>query len=224
MIRTLITEGINVNVTLLFSPERYRAVAQAYMDGLTERARSGRPLAGVASVASFFLSRIDTLVDKLLDELSARGQPAARTLRGKAAIASAARAYEIFEEIARDAAMADARRARRAAATAAVGLDLDQGPELQPHQVRRGADRAGDRQYHAARDPQRLPASRSPGTAPRAAHRRGPRCARGPRAARPRPRGGRRSSSRRRASTKFIEPFDKLQSGSRTRRRGRQTS
>jgi transaldolase len=97
VIRALIAAGINVNVTLLFSPERYRAVVQAYMDGLTERARAGRPIAAVASVASFFLSRIDTLVDKLLDELSASGQPAARTLRGKAAIASAARAYEIFE-------------------------------------------------------------------------------------------------------------------------------
>ena len=97
VIRELIAEGINVNVTLLFSPERYRAVAQAYMDGLSARARAGRPLASVASVASFFLSRIDTLVDKLLDALAAGGQPAARTLRGKAAIASAARAYEIFE-------------------------------------------------------------------------------------------------------------------------------
>jgi transaldolase len=97
VIRDLIAEGINVNVTLLFSPERYRAVAQAYMDGLSARARAGRPLARVASVASFFLSRIDTLVDKLLDALAAGGQPAARTLRGKAAIASAARAYEIFE-------------------------------------------------------------------------------------------------------------------------------
>jgi transaldolase len=97
VIRTLIAEGINVNATLLFSPERYRAVAQAYMDGLNERARSRRSLGTVASVASFFLSRIDTLVDRLLDELAARGQPAARTLRGKAAIASAARAYEVFE-------------------------------------------------------------------------------------------------------------------------------
>lgn len=97
VIRALIAEGINVNVTLLFSPERYRAVAQAYMDGLNERARSRRSLGTVASVASFFLSRIDTLVDRLLDELAARGQPAARTLRGKAAIACAARAYEVFE-------------------------------------------------------------------------------------------------------------------------------
>lgn len=98
VIRDLIANGINVNVTLLFSPERYRAVAQAWMDGLAARARAGQPIGRVASVASFFLSRIDTLVDKLLDELAARGQPAARTLRGKAAIASAARAYEIFEE------------------------------------------------------------------------------------------------------------------------------
>jgi transaldolase len=98
VIRDLIAAGINVNVTLLFSPERYRAVAQAYMEGLAARASAGQPLATVASVASFFLSRIDTLVDKLLDGLAARGQPAARSLRGKAAIASACRAYEIFEE------------------------------------------------------------------------------------------------------------------------------
>jgi len=98
VIRDLIAEGINVNVTLLFSPERYRAVAQAYMDGLTLRARAGRPLADVASVASFFLSRIDTLVDKRLDALANR-QPAARALRGKAAIAFACRAYELFESI-----------------------------------------------------------------------------------------------------------------------------
>jgi transaldolase len=97
VIRALIAEGINVNVTLLFSPERYRAVAQAYMDGLSERARNRRSLGTVASVASFFLSRIDTLVDRMLDDLAASGQPAARALRGKAAIASAARAYEVFE-------------------------------------------------------------------------------------------------------------------------------
>src|SRR5215472_6990804 len=98
VIRDLIAAGINVNVTLLFSPERYRAVAHAYQQGLSRRAAEEKPLASVASVASFFLSRIDTAVDKLLDGLAARGQPAARALRGKAAIASACRAYEIFEE------------------------------------------------------------------------------------------------------------------------------
>jgi transaldolase len=97
-IRELIASGINVNVTLLFSPERYRAVAHAYMEGLAARSSAGRDIARVASVASFFLSRIDTAVDRILDGLSA-AQPAARTLRGKAAIASACRAYEIFEEL-----------------------------------------------------------------------------------------------------------------------------
>jgi len=98
VIRDLIASGVNVNVTLLFSPERYRAVARAYRDGLARRAQDGKPIDRVASVASFFLSRIDTAVDRLLDGLAARGQPAARALRGKAAIASACRAYEIYEE------------------------------------------------------------------------------------------------------------------------------
>jgi transaldolase len=98
-IRELISAGVNVNVTLLFSPERYRAVAQAYMDGLAALAARGGDIRRVASVASFFLSRIDTAVDKLLDGLSAGGQPAARALRGRAAIASACRAYEIYEEL-----------------------------------------------------------------------------------------------------------------------------
>jgi transaldolase len=98
VIRDLIAAGINVNVTLLFSPDRYRDVAHAYRDGLSRRAAEGKPLATLASVASFFLSRIDTAVDRLLDALAARGQPAARALRGKAAIASACRAFEIYEE------------------------------------------------------------------------------------------------------------------------------
>jgi transaldolase len=98
VIRELIARGVNVNVTLLFSPERYRAVVRAYRDGLARRVDEGKPVANVASVASFFLSRIDTAVDRLLDALASRGQPAARALRGKAAIASACRAYEIYEE------------------------------------------------------------------------------------------------------------------------------
>jgi transaldolase len=98
-IRDTIAAGINVNVTLLFSPERYRAVATAYCDGLEARLAAGKPIDRIASVASFFLSRIDTLVDKQLDELTARGQKAAHELRGTAAIASACRAYAIYEEL-----------------------------------------------------------------------------------------------------------------------------
>jgi len=99
VIRDLITAGINVNVTLLFAPERYRAVAQAYLDGLSARAARGLPVDTVASVASFFLSRIDTAVDRQLDALIAQGNAAARALRGKAAIASACRAYEIYVQM-----------------------------------------------------------------------------------------------------------------------------
>ncbi len=99
-IRDTIAAGINVNVTLLFSPERYRAVANAYFDGLEARLAAGKPVDKLASVASFFLSRIDTLVDKQLDDLAAnRGKPDTRQLRGTSAVASACRAYAIYEEL-----------------------------------------------------------------------------------------------------------------------------
>lgn len=98
-IRQLITDGINVNVTLLFSPERYRAVAYAYCDGLEARVAAKKPIDRVASVASFFLSRIDSNVDPKLDKLTAGGQTAAKSLRGQAAIANAAHAYQIYEEL-----------------------------------------------------------------------------------------------------------------------------
>jgi len=95
-IRQVIADGINVNVTLLFSPERYRAVANAYIEGLEKRVAEKKPVDRVASVASFFLSRIDTNVDPKLDKL---GTDAAKALRGQAAIANAAHAYEIYEEL-----------------------------------------------------------------------------------------------------------------------------
>jgi len=100
--RQLIAEGINVNVTLLFGLPRYLAVSEAYLDGLTERAGKGLPLEGIASVASFFLSRIDVLVDPLLDKLSAeqgtKGEVAA-ALKGGVAIACAKVAYALEREI-----------------------------------------------------------------------------------------------------------------------------
>ena len=95
-IRQVIADGINVNVTLLFSPERYRAVANAYIEGLEQRVAAKKPVDRVASVASFFLSRIDSNVDPKLDKL---GTDAAKALRGQAAIANAAHAYEIYEEL-----------------------------------------------------------------------------------------------------------------------------
>jgi transaldolase/glucose-6-phosphate isomerase len=101
-IKQLISEGINVNVTLLFGLPRYRQVAEAYIAGLEDRAGKGQPLAGVASVASFFLSRIDALVDPLLEELAAAGgpqAPVAAALAGEVAVASAKAAYQIFREV-----------------------------------------------------------------------------------------------------------------------------
>lgn len=100
-IRQLIGEGINVNVTLLFSVRSYAEVAEAYAAGLEIARRAGRSLERIASVASFFLSRIDTAVDGRLDEIArldpARAGDAAR-VRGGAAIASARRAYAVFDE------------------------------------------------------------------------------------------------------------------------------
>jgi transaldolase/glucose-6-phosphate isomerase len=104
-IQTLIADGININVTLIFSLDGYEAVARAYLAGLKERAMNDESL-DIASVASFFVSRVDVLVDKLLDERIAavpewdKDQKARlEALKGKAAIANAKLAYEIFEKI-----------------------------------------------------------------------------------------------------------------------------
>jgi transaldolase len=96
-IRRLIGEGINVNVTLLFSIPRYEAVVEAYLSGLEDRHAKGGALGGIASVASFFLSRIDTLVDGLLEQRIASGSAraeAVRGLQGAVAVASARLAYQ----------------------------------------------------------------------------------------------------------------------------------
>ena len=105
-IRELITEGISVNVTLLFSQQAYESVAAAYIDGLEARALLGADLARVAGVASFFVSRIDSAVDALLDRriaaiaannATARGVLAA--LKGKVAIANARLAYHHYQSL-----------------------------------------------------------------------------------------------------------------------------
>ncbi|MEQ5789434.1 transaldolase [Muricauda sp. NFXS6] len=92
-IHQCISEGINVNVTLLFGLDRYRKVAEAYIDGLEERFNAGQPTDEVRSVASFFLSRIDVMVDPLLEEKGLHD------IKGEAAIASAKKAYTIYEEV-----------------------------------------------------------------------------------------------------------------------------
>lgn len=101
-VRQLIAEGINVNITLLFSLTRYRAIAEAWLIGLEERLTAGGKIDRVASVASFFLSRIDLVVDPKLDEIAAGGAELAgraRALHAKAATACAKQAYQIYKEI-----------------------------------------------------------------------------------------------------------------------------
>ena len=92
-IRRLLAEGISVNITLIFSLERYSQVMDAYLSGLEEFDASGGDLSGVASVASFFVSRVDTETDKRLEEI---GTPQALALRGITAVANARVAYGRF--------------------------------------------------------------------------------------------------------------------------------
>jgi transaldolase/glucose-6-phosphate isomerase len=103
-IQQLLGEGININITLLFALERYEQVADAYIAALEKLAREGKPLKRVASVASFFVSRIDTLVDQQLDARLREAKTDAERERisalfGKAAIANAKLAYQRFKEI-----------------------------------------------------------------------------------------------------------------------------
>ncbi len=90
--------GISVNVTLIFSVERYRAVLEAFLAGLERRLAEGGSVAGLESVASFFVSRIDVEIDRQLDAMAEDGHAEARELRGKAAIANAQLAYQVYEE------------------------------------------------------------------------------------------------------------------------------
>jgi transaldolase/glucose-6-phosphate isomerase len=98
-----IAAGINVNVTLIFSQQAYIEVAEAYIRGLEQRVERGEPVDRIASVASFFVSRIDSAVDKLLEERIAKADGEERTqlqsLLGKAAIANAKLAYQKYKEI-----------------------------------------------------------------------------------------------------------------------------
>ncbi|MGA3152440.1 MAG: transaldolase [Streptosporangiaceae bacterium] len=94
-ITAALAQGISVNVTLIFSLERYGQVIDAFMAGLEQAAAAGHDLSKIASVASFFVSRVDTEVDARLEKI---GSPEALSLRGQAAIANARLAYELFEQ------------------------------------------------------------------------------------------------------------------------------
>jgi transaldolase/glucose-6-phosphate isomerase len=97
-IRQLIGEGININVTLIFSLNSYKQVREAYIAGLEDLGRTRDDISKVASVASFFLSRVDTVVDTLLEERIRRGEESLKSLLGKAAVSNAKVAYKAFNE------------------------------------------------------------------------------------------------------------------------------
>ncbi len=104
-VEQLLREGLNINVTLLFSIENHERVMWSYIKALEERQSQGQPIDRIASVASFFVSRVDTLVDTLLDEKIAQAngdaarQERLQSLRGKAAVANAKAAYARFQEV-----------------------------------------------------------------------------------------------------------------------------
>jgi transaldolase len=95
-ITATLAEGISVNVTLIFSLDRYKAVADAFLTGVEKAIDNGHDVTKLGSVASFFVSRVDTEVDKRLDAI---GTDQAKALKGKAAIANARLAFEVYEEI-----------------------------------------------------------------------------------------------------------------------------
>lgn len=107
----MIADGISVNVTLIFSVAMYEQVMQAYLEGLKSLRAAGKPLGLVSSVASFFISRIDNVIDPILDQRIAAGEPALGMLRGQAAIANAKIAYDCYKSVFESAAFADLKAA-----------------------------------------------------------------------------------------------------------------
>ena len=103
-IRQALSEGININITLMFSLDNYRQVAEAYLNALEERLAAGKDISRIASVASFFVSRVDTLVDQLLEDKikvtsASAEQQQLKALQGKVAIANARLAYQEFKRL-----------------------------------------------------------------------------------------------------------------------------
>jgi transaldolase len=151
-ITAVLAEGISVNVTLIFSLERYRAVMNAFLSGLEQARENGKDLSKIESVASFFVSRVDTEVDKRLDAI---GTEEAKALKGKAGVANARLAYQAYEEV-----FSTPRWKTLEAEGARPQRPLwashrRQGPCLQGHDVRRRPRRPGHRQHDAGEDPRR---------------------------------------------------------------------
>ena len=113
-----LAEGININVTLIFSRQRYAEVMDAFLDGVEQARAAGRDLTRLASVASFFVSRVDTEIDHRLDAI---GTAEAKALRGTAAIANARLAFQAYDEVFTSEPMAHPRRGRAPGRSARCG-------------------------------------------------------------------------------------------------------
>jgi transaldolase len=137
-ITPVIGEGISVNVTLIFSVERHRAVMDAYLAGLETAREAGHDLSKIHSIASLFVSRVDTEID---DGLETIGTNEALALRGQAGIASARRAYAGYEEVFVGGERYEALKVDGASAASAVGVDQGEELRLLRHDVRHRAGR-----------------------------------------------------------------------------------
>ncbi len=147
-VRQALTEGINVNITLIFSIEFYRQVTDAFLTALEDRNAEGKDISHIASVASFFVSRVDTLVDKLLeDKIKATSDSAEqqmlKSLEGKAAIANARLVYQDFKRIFGTPRFEtlNAQTQRGTAAATSVGQHEHQKSRISRCALRRGTDR-----------------------------------------------------------------------------------
>ena len=168
-IRQALAEGININITLIFSIENYRQVAEAYFGALEERRAAGRDISRIASVASFFVSRVDALVDALLeDKMKATGgsaeQQQLKALEGKAAIANARLAYQEFKRLFSGPRFETLKRRGARVQRPLWASTSTKNPAYRDVLYVRGTDRSRHREHHAPHHDRALPRSR-PGAA-----------------------------------------------------------
>jgi transaldolase len=137
-IQKAIFEGMNINITLIFSLDRYGDVMEAYLSGLEQRLEAGKPVSGVASVASFFVSRMDTKIDARLEEIIRNEDPQASIaaeLLGKTALANAKLAYAQFPRRFRKRAFCSLEESRRSSSTSFMGFHKYEEPRISGNPV-----------------------------------------------------------------------------------------
>ena len=160
-----IAAGININITLIFSNDVYQKVMEAYLRGLERRAEKNLPIGDIGSVASFFVSRIDTQADKQIEAAHRRVEGREREARARIAPRQSRdrereRGVSAVQAGLQLAAIREAARERRARAAPALGLDRNEESEIQRRALRRVADRPRHGQHRSAGDVRRVQGSR----------------------------------------------------------------